>query len=166
MRTFARHFGEPVIRVHELDGECRTVAVEPEFRAPTPADVKGAARRAVSFGSADRPVGADLGPPVSYLALGEGIPVYDRRGRRIGVVERIAADAALDIFDGLIIHTEPLPGRHVFAGVDQIAELHERGVLLALDARELSPLREPPSAEDERETARRREAPRAATPSV
>jgi len=33
--------GEPVIHVHELDGECRTVEVEPEFRAPTPADVKG-----------------------------------------------------------------------------------------------------------------------------
>jgi hypothetical protein len=44
-----------------------------------------------------------------------------------------------------------LPGRHVFAGVDQIAELHERGVLLALEADEPSPLREAPLAEDERE---------------
>jgi hypothetical protein len=40
-RTFARHFGEPLIHVYELDGECHTVEVEPEFRAPTPADVKG-----------------------------------------------------------------------------------------------------------------------------
>jgi hypothetical protein len=40
-RTFARSFGEPLIHVHELDGECHTVEVEPEFRAPTPADVKG-----------------------------------------------------------------------------------------------------------------------------
>jgi hypothetical protein len=40
-RTYARSFGEPLIHVHELDGECHTVEVEPEFRAPTPADVKG-----------------------------------------------------------------------------------------------------------------------------
>jgi hypothetical protein len=40
-RTFARSFGEPVIHVHEKDGFCRTIEVEPEFRAPTPADVKG-----------------------------------------------------------------------------------------------------------------------------
>jgi hypothetical protein len=40
-RLFARSFGEPLIHVHELDGECHTVQVSPEFRAPTPADVKG-----------------------------------------------------------------------------------------------------------------------------
>jgi hypothetical protein len=40
-RTFARSFGEPLIHVHERDGFCHTVEVEPEFRAPTPADVKG-----------------------------------------------------------------------------------------------------------------------------
>ena len=40
-RNFARQFGEPLIHVHELDGECHTVEVEPDFRAPTPADVKG-----------------------------------------------------------------------------------------------------------------------------
>ena len=40
-RNHARQFGEPVIQVHELDGECRTVYVDAEFRAPTPADVKG-----------------------------------------------------------------------------------------------------------------------------
>jgi hypothetical protein len=40
-RNWARQFGEPVIHVHELDGECHSVAVDPEFRAPTPADVKG-----------------------------------------------------------------------------------------------------------------------------
>jgi hypothetical protein len=40
-RNWARQFGEPVIHVHELDGEHRTVTVDPDFRAPTPADVKG-----------------------------------------------------------------------------------------------------------------------------
>jgi hypothetical protein len=40
-RNHARQFGEPIIHVHELDGECHTQSLEPDFRAPTPADVKG-----------------------------------------------------------------------------------------------------------------------------
>jgi uncharacterized protein YrrD len=75
----------------------------------------------------------DLGPPVAYLALADGTPVYDRNGRRVGVVEHVLADPDLDIFHGLIIHTKPLPGRHLYADADQISELHERGVLLAVD---------------------------------
>ena len=37
----ARHFGEPWIHVYELDGEEHDESVDPDFRAPTPADVKG-----------------------------------------------------------------------------------------------------------------------------
>ncbi|MEA2400249.1 MAG: hypothetical protein QOK00_652 [Thermoleophilaceae bacterium] len=40
-RLHARQFGESLIHVHELDGECHTEGVNPDFRAPTPADVKG-----------------------------------------------------------------------------------------------------------------------------
>ena len=40
-RNWARQFGEPAIHVHELDGGCHTIAVDPDRRAPTPADVKG-----------------------------------------------------------------------------------------------------------------------------
>ena len=40
-RNHARLFGEPTIHVHELDGECHTEYVNSEFRALTPADVKG-----------------------------------------------------------------------------------------------------------------------------
>jgi hypothetical protein len=79
-----------------------------------------------------KPAGGDLGPPVSYLVLREGTPVYEPGGKRIGVVEEVVADTVLDIFDGLVIHTEPLPGRHLFASVDQIAELRERGVVLSV----------------------------------
>jgi uncharacterized protein YrrD len=75
----------------------------------------------------------DLGPPVAYLVLDDGTPVYDRNGRHVGVVEHVLADPDLDIFHGLIIHTKPLPGRHLYADADQISELHERGVLLAVD---------------------------------
>jgi hypothetical protein len=40
-RNWARQFGEPVIHVHELDGEFHTEYLRPDHRAPTPRDVKG-----------------------------------------------------------------------------------------------------------------------------
>ena len=83
----------------------------------------------------------DLGPPIAYTVLAEGTPVYDRNGERIGVVDHVLADMQLDIFEGVIVHTLPLPGRHLFADVDQIDELHERGVLLSVARDELH---EPP----------------------
>jgi hypothetical protein len=39
--NYARQFGEPTILVHQLTGECHEEHVDPDFRAPTPADVKG-----------------------------------------------------------------------------------------------------------------------------
>ena len=83
----------------------------------------------------------DLGPPIAYTGLQEGTPVYDRNGERIGVVDHVLADMQLDIFEGVIVHTLPLPGHHLFADVEQIAELHERGVLLSVGRDELH---EPP----------------------
>jgi uncharacterized protein YrrD len=74
----------------------------------------------------------DLGPPIAHLALEEGTPVYDRTGKRLGVVDRVVTDHDGDIFEGVIIHTLPLPGRHLYANHDQIAELRERGVLLSV----------------------------------
>jgi uncharacterized protein YrrD len=85
----------------------------------------------------------EIGRPIAYLALEEGTPVYDRDGDRIGVVEHVLADEPVDIFHGLIIHTLPLPGRHLFADADQVAELHERGVLLSVDQSQLHEPRQP-----------------------
>jgi hypothetical protein len=82
-----------------------------------------------------------LGAPVAHLALQEGVPVYDRDGDRLGVVDRVLTDEATGIFDGIVVHTLPLPGRHLYAGHEQIAELRERGVVLSVDARELRELR-------------------------
>jgi hypothetical protein len=94
----------------------------------------------------------ELGPPIAFRAVREGTPVYDRDGRRIGVVERVVADEVLDIFEGLIVHTEPLPGRHLFASVDQIAELRERGALLSVRREQLH-------APEPRPRSRRSDAP-------
>jgi hypothetical protein len=40
-RNWARQFGERRILVHELDGESHTEEIDPDYEAPTPADVKG-----------------------------------------------------------------------------------------------------------------------------
>lgn len=37
----ARQFGERLIHVYELDGEQHFELIAPDFKAPTPADVKG-----------------------------------------------------------------------------------------------------------------------------
>jgi uncharacterized protein YrrD len=81
----------------------------------------------------------NLGAPVAHTGLAEGVPVYDRAGRRIGVVDEVMTDEATGIFTGLLIHTLPLPGRHLHAAVEQIAELRERGVLLSVNAEALQP---------------------------
>jgi hypothetical protein len=96
----------------------------------------------------------DLGAPVSHLGLREGVPVYDRDGQDIGVVERVMTDGPTGIFEGLVIHGRPVvPGRHLYAGHEQIAELRERGVRLAVGRDELHELDEragPPRREDGR----------------
>ena len=84
----------------------------------------------------------ELGAPIAHLAVKEGVPVYDRGGRRIGVVDRVMADELTGIFEGLIVHTLPLPGRHLYAGHEQIAELRERGVLLSVERDQLHELGE------------------------
>lgn len=80
----------------------------------------------------------DLGPPIAFPALAEGTPVYDPGGRRIGVVDQVLIEPPGGIFEGVIVHSLPLPGRHLRAMPDQITELRERGVLLAVGPDALS----------------------------
>lgn len=83
----------------------------------------------------------DLGAPVSYLALEEGTAVFAADGDEVGEVAHVLADEESDIFDGIVI-SHGL-GRHTFADAEQVAELHERGVLLTLTAAEAEALPEP-----------------------
>lgn len=76
-----------------------------------------------------------LGPPVAYPALQDGTPVYDRSGARVGVVEHVMNEGG--IFVGIIIHTYPLPGRHLYADVNQVDEIHQRGVVLSVERADL-----------------------------
>src|ERR1700754_1552413 len=78
----------------------------------------------------------DLGPAIASTALAEGTPVYDPSGRRVGVVDEVLIEPG-GIFEGVVVHTVPLPGRHLHARPGQIAEIHQRGVLLSVGADEL-----------------------------
>ena len=82
-----------------------------------------------------------LGRPVAYTALVEGMPVYGPDGARVGIVDEVLAEEQHDLFLGIVVHTLPLPGRHLRADADQIAGIYERGVLLAVPRDSLS---EPP----------------------
>jgi hypothetical protein len=96
----------------------------------------------------------DLGRPIAYLALDAGAPVHDVTGERIGVVEGVVGDMGADIYDGVVVHTRPLPGRHLFADLEQIEGLYEHGVLLKVTRDELHV---PPSEEARRNRERRRD---------
>jgi uncharacterized protein YrrD len=83
----------------------------------------------------------DLGAPVSYLALDEGVAVYSADGDEVGHVAHVLADEEEDIFDGIVI-AHGL-GHHSFADAEQVAAIHERGVVLALTGAEAEALPEP-----------------------
>lgn len=83
----------------------------------------------------------DLGAPISYLALGEGTPVYAADGGAVGKVAHVLAVEEEDIFDGLVI--ERGLNRHCFADAYQVAAIHERGVTLTLPSAEVEALPEP-----------------------
>jgi hypothetical protein len=85
----------------------------------------------------------DLGAPISYLTLEPGTPVLSSDGEEVGRVEHVLADHEADVFDGLVVDMRLGPGGLRFADAPQVAELHERGVVLALDAAQARRLPEP-----------------------
>ena len=85
----------------------------------------------------------DLGAPISYMVLAKGTPVLSSDGERVGAVEHVLADVEEDIFDGIVVDTREGPGGWRFADAPQIAEIHERGVVLTVPAAECASLPEP-----------------------
>jgi hypothetical protein len=70
------------------------------------------------------------GPPVSYLALGRGTPVYTSDGFPLGTVERVLSVPEEDVFTGIVVSTAQ--GARM-AERDDIATLAERAVRLSID---------------------------------
>lgn len=85
----------------------------------------------------------DLGQPGSYLTLAEGVAVFSSDGERLGEVQHVLADAGVDIFDGIVVDASALPGGLRFVDAADIAEIHERGVVLKLTAAAAEQLPEP-----------------------
>ncbi|WBB68951.1 PRC-barrel domain-containing protein [Micromonospora sp. WMMD812] len=78
-----------------------------------------------------------LGAKISYLALADRMPVYHDDGTQVGAVERVVADEGQDIFHGVVVRTPPPDRRELFASRDDIRELRERGVVLAVPSADL-----------------------------
>lgn len=76
----------------------------------------------------------DLGDPISYLVLRKGVPVYSREGERLGRVVRVSAAPEANMFDGIVFDTTAGPGGHRFVDAPEVERIHERGVLLTIDA--------------------------------
>jgi uncharacterized protein YrrD len=85
----------------------------------------------------------DLGAPGSYMTLAAGVAVYSRDGERLGEVEHVLAEPEKDIFDGIVFDASPLPGGHRFVDAPEVERIHERGVVIALEARDAERLPEP-----------------------
>jgi hypothetical protein len=82
----------------------------------------------------------DLGAPVSYLVLKQGVPVYSSDGQRLGRVVRVSAAPEAHMFDGIVFDTTAGPGGHRFVDAPEVAEIHERGVILKIGAAEAESL--------------------------
>ncbi len=85
----------------------------------------------------------DLGAQISYLTLEEGSDCYSSDGQHVGKVAHVLADPDADVFDGIVLDTGVLPGSHRFVDADQVASIHERGVVLGVDADAAGSLPEP-----------------------
>jgi hypothetical protein len=85
----------------------------------------------------------DLGDPGSYLTLTDGTPVLTSDGERIGVVEHVLAAPDADVFDGLVVDTQAGPGGWRFVDAPLVESIHERGVVLSVDAAAAAKLPEP-----------------------
>jgi sporulation protein YlmC with PRC-barrel domain len=85
----------------------------------------------------------DHGLPISYQALKNGTEVFDRDGKRVGVVQRVVADTATDIFKELIIDTKLGPGGLKVVDPADVEDIFERAVHLKLSAQEVDALPAP-----------------------
>ena len=84
-----------------------------------------------------------LGAPISYLVLEPGTDVVSSDGEVVGTVEHVLAAEDEDVFDGIVIDTRLGPGGHHFVDAPEVAEIHERGVVLKIPAAEVERLPKP-----------------------
>jgi PRC-barrel domain len=91
------------------------------------------------------------GEPSSYLTLEEGTAVFSSDDEQIGKVTHVLADAADDIFDGIVVDATWLPGGHVFVDASQIDEIRTESVSLKLNDEACRSLPQPSASPAEME---------------
>lgn len=82
----------------------------------------------------------DLGPPLSYLVLKRGVPVYTSDGEQVGRVIKVLAAPEAHMFDGILFDTKRGPGGRRFVDAPEVERIHERGVVLTIGADEVEQL--------------------------
>ena len=85
----------------------------------------------------------DLGTPIAWTALPDGIPVYSADGQRVATVKHVLGDTGTDIFDGIILDTDH---GHRFVDAPEVGPLGEEGAQLTIRADEVAALPEPTPA--------------------
>jgi uncharacterized protein YrrD len=80
------------------------------------------------------PLVDDPGQPISYEVLRVGTPVYSSDEELVGHVAHVLSAPEEDVFDGIVIDEREGLGGHRFADADDVAAIHERAVMLKLDA--------------------------------
>lgn len=83
------------------------------------------------------------GHRISYQALKRGTEVFSSDGQRLGVVQRVVADTKTHIFKELVIDTKLGPGGLKVVHPADIEDIHERRVVLTLDAAAVAALASP-----------------------
>ncbi|WP_022901334.1 hypothetical protein [Humibacter albus] len=78
--------------------------------------------------------------PISYQALTKGAAVFTTDGERLGSLEHVLQDPALDLFDGLAVRTH-----HGLRFVDaqQVASITTAGVTTSIEESEVAGLPAP-----------------------
>ena len=97
------------------------------------------------------PTPHDLGAPSSYLVTMPGIAVIASDGSRVGTLEHVVADDALDIFEGIVVRGPDAEDPHRFVDRADIKDFYDRGVLLSIPPDAIPGLHRPmedPSASD------------------
>jgi hypothetical protein len=86
--------------------------------------------------------------PVSWFLIEPGWKVFAADGSEVGTVKEVVGDSNADIFDGLAVSTSAL-GKRRYVPAEQVAEITEDGVRLALTPEKVDGLdeyQEPPES--------------------
>ena len=87
----------------------------------------------------------DLGDPIAFTALPEGVPAYAHDGEEVGRVARVLADEATGMFDGIALDTA---GGRRFVDAPEGGDLGTRGAEVRLSAAAIDALPEPTGEQD------------------